>query len=80
MTKYPSNSWLRKALIGTMATVIAAVMLEIVAGGMAFRDPGVVAARAQFLATQAERARQLRAPQGPLQMAAAPDARCVQGL
>jgi len=70
MNAYNPISWKKKFALATVTLVLAAGVLELVAGAMKFPDPATTAVREHVLAAQSERAAQIRALQnGEVQMA-----------
>jgi hypothetical protein len=69
------RTWTHKIAFGVATVAIAVGTLELVAGGMQFPGPEAIAARAQVIAAQSERAYQIRTlAQGQLRLAAAAEA------
>ena len=60
MNAYHPISWKKKFVFAVATLVIAAGVLELVAGAMKFPDAETMAIREQVLATQSDRARQIR--------------------
>ena len=60
MNAYNPISWKKKALFGMATIVMAAGVLELVAGSMKYPDAETVAVRQQVIAAQSERAAQIR--------------------
>jgi hypothetical protein len=60
MKTYQPISWKKKLAFAAATLVIAAGVLELVAGAMKFPDADTMAIRERVLATQSERARQIR--------------------
>ena len=60
MNGYNPVNWKKKLVFVVATLVIAAGVLELVAGAMKFPDPETMAIREQVLATQSDRARQIR--------------------
>ena len=77
MKTFQTGRWPQKLVVAAVATMIGAALLEIVADAMKHPDPGTVAARAQFLATERERALELRMLQQQRQLATVPPAKGI---
>ncbi len=77
MKTFQTSRWRQNLVVVVVAVTIGAAILEIVAGAMKHPDPGAVAARAQFLAAERERALELRMLQQQRQLATVPPAKGI---
>ncbi len=77
MKTFQTSTWKQKTVVAIVAILIGAAAIEIVAGAMAFPDAGTMAVRAQFLAAEQERARELRTMQQERQVATNPPAKGI---
>ena len=61
MKTYDAIGWKQKVVFTAATIALAVGGLELVVGGMINPDPDTLAARAQFIAAEAQRAGQIRA-------------------